>query len=248
MRLVEAEFQIPDKRTSGGKSQDWAVDLAWGGADELAGSGMMDIFAKRGDRQVGTGTYNDEKLARLRRAGDEALQRQMRRCVADHELQSIHTRAPTAEFYWVVVAALVDDRTVIVNVMRRELSNGRIHGAVETGTQSECGPFWLAKLWEGALWITSSTAPAPSEPLATPAIEEHSGLLMTTALDVLRHLWFRGPHCFAPSHTMVWRHADSIAGTAKYPQEHVSTARLKIGISSATRPATATNRGHHTMT
>jgi hypothetical protein len=63
---------------------------------------------------------------------------------------------------------------------------------------------------------------------------------MTTALDVLRHLWFRGPDCFAPSHTMVWRHAESIAGTAKYPQEHVSAARLKIAISSATRPATAT--------
>ena len=60
----------------------------------------MNIFAKQGDRQVGTGTYYDEKLARLRRAGDETLQRQMRRRVADHGLQSTHTRAPATEFYW----------------------------------------------------------------------------------------------------------------------------------------------------
>ena len=61
-----------------------AVNLAWEGADELAESGMMNICEKRGDRQVDTGTYDGEKLGRLRRDG-EALQRQMRRRVAEHD-------------------------------------------------------------------------------------------------------------------------------------------------------------------
>ena len=41
LRLVVAEFQIPDERTREAKLQDWAVNLAWGGSDELAKSGMM---------------------------------------------------------------------------------------------------------------------------------------------------------------------------------------------------------------
>ena len=36
---VVAEFQIPDERTQAAKMQDWAVSLAWGGANELAASG-----------------------------------------------------------------------------------------------------------------------------------------------------------------------------------------------------------------
>ena len=75
LRSVEAEFQIPGERTSAGKSQDWAVNLAWGGTVALADSGMMKIFRKEGDRQVDTGKYDGEKLERLRR-DDEALQRQ----------------------------------------------------------------------------------------------------------------------------------------------------------------------------
>ena len=51
---------------------------------------MMSIFEKRGDRQVDTGMNDGEKLSRLRRGG-RALQRQMRRRVAEHDLQRIHT-------------------------------------------------------------------------------------------------------------------------------------------------------------
>ena len=119
LRSVEAEFQIPGERTSAGKSQDWAVDLAWGGTVALANSGMIKVFRKEGDRQVDTGKYDDEKLERLRR-DDEALQRQMRRRVAEHNLQSTNARAPATELYWAVVAALVDDGTVNANVMRRD--------------------------------------------------------------------------------------------------------------------------------
>ena len=83
---VISEFQIPDERTQAAKMQDWAVNLAWGGADELATSGMMNIMRREGGRQVDTGTYDGEKLVRLRRAG-EALQRSMRRRVDQHALQ-----------------------------------------------------------------------------------------------------------------------------------------------------------------
>ena len=58
LRLTEAEFQIPGERTSAAKSQDWAVNRAWGGSAALAESGMMNIFRTQGDRQVGTGTYD----------------------------------------------------------------------------------------------------------------------------------------------------------------------------------------------
>ena len=41
MRSVVAEFQIPDERTPTAKRQDWAVNLAWGGSEALASSGMI---------------------------------------------------------------------------------------------------------------------------------------------------------------------------------------------------------------
>ena len=78
--------------------QGWAANLAWGGADVRASSGMMKDFEKRGGRSVDTDTYDGDKPERPRKNG-EALQRQMRRRVAEHELQSIHARAPAAEFY-----------------------------------------------------------------------------------------------------------------------------------------------------
>ena len=118
-RSVEAEFQIPRERTPAGKSQNWAVNLAWGGTAALADSGMMNIFRNEGNRQVDTGKYDGEKPERLRRDG-EAPQRQMRRRVAEHNLQAIPIRAPATELYWAVVASLVDDGTVSTNVMRRD--------------------------------------------------------------------------------------------------------------------------------
>ena len=65
IRLVMAEFQIPDERTQAPKMQDWAVNLAWGGADELAASGMMNIMRREGGRQIDTGTYDDKKRERV---------------------------------------------------------------------------------------------------------------------------------------------------------------------------------------
>ena len=50
LRSVEAEFQFPGERTSAGKSQDWAVNLALGGTAALADWGMMSIFRKEGER------------------------------------------------------------------------------------------------------------------------------------------------------------------------------------------------------
>ena len=50
-----------------------------------------------------------------------------------------------------------------------------------------------------------ASAPASHEPLATPTVDVHSGLRMAAALDVLRHLWFRGPDSFAPAHAAVRR-------------------------------------------
>ena len=69
IRAVVAAFQIPDERTSTAKLQDWAVDLAWGGSDELASSGMMNIMRRDGGRQVDTGTYDADKPERLRLSG-----------------------------------------------------------------------------------------------------------------------------------------------------------------------------------
>ena len=99
IRAVESEFRIPDERTSTAKLQDWAVGLAWGGSAALAASGMMNIFRREGGRQVDTGTYDADKLERLRLSG-LALQRQKRRRVEERELPSIHTRAPASELYW----------------------------------------------------------------------------------------------------------------------------------------------------
>ena len=113
MRLVVAEFQIPDERTQTAKLQDWAVNLTWGGSDSLASSGMMNTMRREGGRQIDTGTYDGDKLERLRLLG-HALQRHMRRRVADCELQAIHTRAPASELYWAVVASMVDDGTANV--------------------------------------------------------------------------------------------------------------------------------------
>ena len=117
--------------------------------------------------------------------------------------------------------------------MRRDAPDKRTLKLIQKGKQSECDPFWLAKLGAGALWISGASAPAPHEPLATPTVDVHSGLRMAVALDVLRHLWFRGPDSFAPAHAMVWRHADSIADTIKYLQKHVPTPQLKIVIYTA---------------
>jgi hypothetical protein len=157
----------------------------------------------------------------------------MRRRVEQHKLHFIHTRAPSSELYWAVVALLVDDGLVNANVLRREAPDKRTHKLVEMGKQSVCDPFWLAKLRAGALWVSNMTAPAPDEPLATPTTDVHSGLPMTAALDVLRYLWFRGPGSLAPAHVTVWRHPDSIEGTVKHLQKHVSTPQIKFVIYSA---------------
>ena len=91
----------------------------------------------------------------------------------------------------------------------------------------------MAKLRAVALWVSNTPAPAPDEPLATPTTDVHSGLPMTAALDVLRHLWFRGPGSLAPAHVAVWRHPDSIKDTIKHLQKHVPTPQIKIVIYSA---------------
>ena len=125
MRYIQAVvsvFQIPDERTSTAKLQDWAVNLAWGGSDALAASGMMNTFRREGGRQVDAGTYDANKLERLRLSG-LALQRQMRRRVEERGLRFSHTRAPASELYWAVVASLVDDGTANANVMRRDASD-----------------------------------------------------------------------------------------------------------------------------
>ena len=80
---------------------------------------MMNIFRRDGGRQVDTGTYDADKLERLRLIG-EALQRQMRRRVEELKLWPIHTRAPASELYWAVVALLVDGGLVNAKVLRRE--------------------------------------------------------------------------------------------------------------------------------
>ena len=117
--------------------------------------------------------------------------------------------------------------------MRRDAPEKRTRKLIQKGEQSGCGPFWLAKLGAGALWISGASAPALHEPLTTPTVDVHSGLRMTVALDVLRHLWLRGPDSFALAHAMVWRHADSIADTIKYLQKHVPTPQLKTVIYTA---------------
>ena len=56
---------------------------------------------------------------------------------------------------------------------------------------------------------------------------------MTETLDILRHLWFRGPDCIASAHFAVWRHPEAIAATVKHLQKHVKTSLIKITIYSA---------------
>ena len=142
------------------------MDLAWGGSDSLAASGMMNIMRREGGRQADTGTYDGGKLERLRLLG-QALQRHMRRRVADCELQAIHTRAPAPELHWAVIASMVDNGTVNGNVMRRDAPDQRTLDLVEQGKQSVCGPFWLAKLRAGPLWIRcESASTANSNPMA----------------------------------------------------------------------------------
>ena len=157
----------------------------------------------------------------------------MRRRVEEHKLQSIHTRAPASELYWAVVALLIDDGTVNTNVLRREAPDKRTLELADKGKQSVCNPFWVAKLRAGSFWASNTTAPSPGEPLATPTIDAHSGLPMTAALDVLRHLWLRGPDSLAPAHVAVRRHPDSTTDTAKHLQKHARTPRIKIAIYSA---------------
>ena len=98
IRAVVSVFQIPNERTSTAKLQDWAVNLAWGGSDALAASGMKNILRRECGWQVDTGTYDADKLERLRLSG-LALQRQMRRRVEERKLRFSHTRAPASEFY-----------------------------------------------------------------------------------------------------------------------------------------------------
>ena len=56
---------------------------------------------------------------------------------------------------------------------------------------------------------------------------------MTATLDILRHLWFRGPDSIASAHFAVWRHPDAIAEAVKHLQKHVRTPLIKITIYSA---------------
>ena len=203
--------------------QDRAVNLAWGGSEELAKSGMMNIMRREGGRQVDTGTYDGAKLERLRLVG-QALQRYMRRRVAECELQTVHSRAPAPELYWAVVASMVDDGTANANVMRRDAPDPRTLRLVEKGKQSLRDPFWLAKLRAGPLWLSNETAPTIGEPLSSPVIDVHTGRLMAETLEVLRSLWFRGADCIASAHFAVWRHPDAIAKTVKHLQNVRSQA------------------------
>ena len=226
IRLVVAEFQVPDEWTPTAKLQDWAVNLAWGESDSPASSGMMNIMRREGGQQVGTGTYDGAELERLRLLG-QALQRHMRRRVGDCKLQAIHTRAPAPG------SSMVDDGMVNANVMRRDALDQRTLDLVEKGKPSVCDPFWLAKRRAGPLWLSNATAPTLGEPLSSSTADVHTGLPMTATLDILRHLWFRGPDSIASAHFAVWRHLEAIAATVKHLQKHVRTSLIKIATYSA---------------
>ena len=75
-----------------------------------------------------------------------------------------------------------------------------------------------------ALWLSNETAPTPGEPLSSPTVDVNTGLPMTETLDMLRHLWFRGPDCIASAHFAVWRHPEAIAASVEHLQKHVRTA------------------------
>ena len=64
MLQVIAEFQIPDERTQAPKMQDWAANLAWGGADELAASGMMNNMRREGGRAAELNTESGAHVSR----------------------------------------------------------------------------------------------------------------------------------------------------------------------------------------
>ena len=117
--------------------------------------------------------------------------------------------------------------------MRRDAPDQRTLDLVNKGKQSICDPFWLAKLRAGPLWVSNATSPTPAEPLVSSTVDVHTGLPMTATLDILRHLWYRGPDSLAPAHVVVWWHPDSIAETVKHLQKHVKTPRIKIAIYSA---------------
>ena len=77
------EFKIPGHRTNGCLIQDWAVNLAWSGADELARSGMMDTQRRNADneRLESSGTYDADKVQRLN-SNAANVNRQMQRRIA----------------------------------------------------------------------------------------------------------------------------------------------------------------------
>ena len=79
----------------------------------------------------------------------------------------------------------------------------------------------------------SSDTATLGEPLSSRTIDVHTGLLMAETLDILRHLWFRGPDGVASAHFAVWRHPEAIAKTVKRLQKHVKTSLIKITIYSA---------------
>ena len=62
----------------------------------------------------------------------------------------------------------------------------------------------------------SSDETALGEPLSSRTVGVHTGLPMAETLDILRHLWFRGPDCVASAHFAVWRHPEAIAATSIY--------------------------------
>ena len=108
---------VPKSRRAdiNGESAGLGSESCMGWVGRIGCVGQDEYFRREGGRQVDMGTYDADKLERLRLTG-VALQRQMRRRVEEHELQSIHTRAPASELYWAVVALLIDDGTVNANV------------------------------------------------------------------------------------------------------------------------------------
>ena len=84
MQLVAAEFQIPDERTQTAKLQDWAVNLAWGGLDSLASSGMMNTMRREGGKQVHDGQRKFGKAYSSDVIGDGRSARAQRKRARNH--------------------------------------------------------------------------------------------------------------------------------------------------------------------
>ena len=124
--------------------------------------------------------------------------------------------------------------------MRCAAPDKRTLALVNKGKQSICDPFWLAKLRAGPMWVSNATSPTPGEPLPSSTVDVHTGLPMTETLDILRHLWFRGPDSLASAHFAVWRHPDAIADTVKHLQKHVKNStdqdHYLLGDCERTRP------------